>query len=47
MTRNVVVLGYPGLAIAGRRGFGTAATLRGTVIRRLGISPGPYRRTFA
>lgn len=35
------------VAIAGRCGFGTAETLRRTFIRRLGISPDHYRKTFA
>lgn len=35
------------IAIAGRCGFGTAETLRRTFIRRLGISPDHYRKTFA
>ncbi|MGV0627702.1 GlxA family transcriptional regulator [Mycolicibacter minnesotensis] len=35
------------VAIAGRCGFGTAETLRRTFIRRLGVSPDHYRRTFA
>ena len=32
--------------IAGRCGFGTPETLRRTFIRRLGVSPDHYRRTF-
>lgn len=35
------------VAIAGRCGFGTAETLRRTFIRRLGIPPDHYRKTFA
>ncbi|BBY33901.1 AraC family transcriptional regulator [Mycolicibacter minnesotensis] len=35
------------VAIAGRCGFGTAETLRRTFIRRLGVSPDHYRKTFA
>lgn len=35
------------VAIAGRCGFGTAETLRRTFVRRLGISPDHYRKTFA
>lgn len=35
------------VAIAGRCGFGTPETLRRTFIRRLGISPDHYRKTFA
>lgn len=35
------------VAIAGRCGFGTAETLRRTFIRRLGISPDHYRKTFS
>jgi transcriptional regulator GlxA family with amidase domain len=35
------------VAIAGRCGFGTAETLRRTFIRRLGVSPDRYRKTFA
>lgn len=34
-------------AIAARCGFGTAETLRRTFIRRLGVSPDHYRKTFA
>ncbi|CAJ1493181.1 GlxA family transcriptional regulator [[Mycobacterium] kokjensenii] len=34
-------------AIAGRCGFGTAETLRRTFVRRLGVSPDHYRKTFA
>lgn len=34
------------VAIAGRCGFGTAETLRRTFIRRLGVSPDHYRKTF-
>lgn len=34
-------------AIAGRCGFGTPETLRRTFIRRLGVSPDHYRKTFA
>jgi transcriptional regulator GlxA family with amidase domain len=33
--------------IAGRCGFGTAETLRRNFVRRLGISPDQYRKTFA
>ncbi|ORV54095.1 transcriptional regulator [Mycolicibacter engbaekii] len=35
------------VAIAGRCGFGTAETLRRTFLRRLGVSPDHYRKTFA
>ncbi|WP_067968692.1 GlxA family transcriptional regulator [Mycolicibacter icosiumassiliensis] len=35
------------VAIAGRCGFGTAETLRRTFIRRLGVPPDHYRKTFA
>ncbi|MEZ0365394.1 GlxA family transcriptional regulator [Mycobacterium sp. pUA109] len=35
------------VAIAARCGFGTAETLRRTFIRRLGVSPDHYRKTFA
>jgi transcriptional regulator GlxA family with amidase domain len=34
-------------AIAARCGFGTAETLRRNFVRRLGISPDQYRKTFA
>ena len=34
-------------AIAARCGFGTPETLRRSFIRRLGVSPDQYRRTFA
>ncbi|HEX2283607.1 MAG TPA: helix-turn-helix domain-containing protein [Mycobacterium sp.] len=34
-------------AIAARCGFGTAETLRRNFIRRLGVSPDQYRKTFA
>lgn len=33
--------------IAGRCGFGTAETMRRNFIRRLGVSPDQYRKTFA
>ena len=33
--------------IAGRCGFGTAETMRRNFIRRMGISPDQYRKTFA
>lgn len=33
--------------IAGRCGFGTAETMRRNFVRRLGISPDQYRKTFA
>ncbi|GFG71753.1 hypothetical protein MSEN_34730 [Mycolicibacter senuensis] len=32
---------------AARAGFGTAETLRRTFVRRLGIAPDHYRKTFA
>lgn len=35
------------VTIAGRCGFGTAETLRRTFIRRLGVPPDHYRKTFA
>jgi transcriptional regulator GlxA family with amidase domain len=35
------------LAIAARCGFGTAETMRRNFIRRIGVSPDQYRRTFA
>lgn len=34
-------------AIAARCGFGTAETMRRNFVRRLGVSPDQYRRTFA
>ena len=34
-------------AIAGRCGFGTAETMRRNFVRRVGISPDQYRKTFA
>lgn len=34
-------------AIAARCGFGSAETLRRTFVRRLGVSPDQYRKTFA
>jgi transcriptional regulator GlxA family with amidase domain len=34
-------------AIAGRCGFGTAETMRRNFVRRMGISPDQYRKTFA
>jgi transcriptional regulator GlxA family with amidase domain len=34
-------------AIAARCGFGTSETLRRSFIRRFGVSPDQYRRTFA
>jgi transcriptional regulator GlxA family with amidase domain len=34
-------------AIAARCGFGTAETMRRNFIRRLGVSPDHYRKTFA
>jgi transcriptional regulator GlxA family with amidase domain len=34
-------------AIASRCGFGTAETMRRNFVRRLGISPDQYRKTFA
>jgi AraC-like DNA-binding protein len=33
--------------IAGRCGFGTAETMRRNFVRRMGISPDQYRKTFA
>ena len=35
------------VAIAARCGFGTAETMRRNFIRRIGVSPDQYRRTFA
>jgi transcriptional regulator GlxA family with amidase domain len=35
------------VAIAGRCGFGTAETMRRNFIRRIGVSPDHYRKTFA
>jgi len=35
------------VAIAGRCGFGTAETMRRNFIRRIGVSPDQYRKTFA
>lgn len=35
------------VAIAGRCGFGTSETMRRNFVRRIGISPDQYRRTFA
>lgn len=35
------------VAIAGRCGFGTAETMRRNFIRRVGVSPDQYRKTFA
>lgn len=35
------------VAIAGRCGFGTAETMRRNFVRRVGVSPDQYRRTFA
>ena len=35
------------VAIAARCGFGTAETMRRNFIRRVGVSPDQYRRTFA
>ncbi len=35
------------VAIATRCGFGTAETMRRNFVRRLGVSPDQYRRTFA
>ena len=32
--------------IAGRCGFGSAETMRRTFVRRLGVPPEAYRRTF-
>ncbi|MBX7454568.1 GlxA family transcriptional regulator [Mycolicibacterium sp. 3033] len=37
----------PVTAIAARCGFGSAETLRRTFVRRLGVSPDRYRKTFA
>lgn len=37
----------PVVAIAARCGFGTAETMRRNFIRRVGISPDQYRKTFA
>jgi transcriptional regulator GlxA family with amidase domain len=34
-------------AIAARCGFGTAETMRRNFVRRFGVSPDQYRRTFA
>jgi len=34
-------------AIAARCGFGTAETMRRNFVRRMGISPDQYRKTFA
>ena len=34
-------------AIAARCGFGSAETLRRSFVRRVGVSPDQYRRTFA
>jgi transcriptional regulator GlxA family with amidase domain len=33
--------------IAGRCGFGTAETMRRNFVRRMGISPDQYRKSFA
>ena len=33
--------------IAARCGFGTAETMRRNFVRRMGISPDQYRKTFA
>jgi AraC-like DNA-binding protein len=33
--------------IAARCGFGTAETMRRNFVRRVGISPDQYRKTFA
>ena len=35
------------VAIATRCGFGTAETMRRNFIRRIGVSPDQYRKTFA
>jgi transcriptional regulator GlxA family with amidase domain len=35
------------VAIAARCGFGSAETMRRNFIRRLGVSPDHYRKTFA
>jgi transcriptional regulator GlxA family with amidase domain len=35
------------VAIAARCGFGTAETMRRNFVRRIGVSPDQYRRTFA
>ena len=35
------------VAIAARCGFGTAETMRRNFIRRVGVSPDQYRKTFA
>jgi transcriptional regulator GlxA family with amidase domain len=35
------------VAIANRCGFGTAETMRRNFIRRVGVSPDQYRKTFA
>ena len=37
----------PVAVIAARCGFGSAETLRRNFVRRLGISPDRYRKTFA
>ncbi len=37
----------PVVAIAARCGFGTAETMRRNFIRRIGVSPDQYRKTFA
>jgi AraC-like DNA-binding protein len=35
------------VAIAARCGFGTPETMRRNFIRRIGVSPDQYRKTFA